>query len=195
MTVPPALMQRVVADSADRATWRKTRERGLGASDAAKWAKLESVPLYIRAKLSDHFEGNDFTRHGNAREPVILSQYRIEQNTLMFHSASNLRFFATPDGVALDAKGHTMLAEAKTVNREMGKTPATYFRQMQWAMFVCDADRDLFVFEEHVRFQPAAMEPQSRWIYRDEAEIRRLVTIAELILEGIDAAEQFRSTL
>jgi hypothetical protein len=195
MTVPPALLERVVADSADRPAWRKTRERGLGASDAAKWAKVESWPLYLKAKLSDHFEGNDYTRHGNAREPVILRQYRIEQNTLMFRSASNPRFFATPDGVALDAAGKTMLAEAKTVNREMGKTPATYYRQMQWAMFVCDAERDLFVFEEHVRFQPAAMEPQSRWIYRDEACIRQLVTIAELILEGLDSAEQFRSTL
>lgn len=195
MTIPAALLERVVADSADRASWRRARTRGLGASDAAKWAKEESWPLYLKAKLSDGFEGNEYTRHGNAREVAILRHYRIEQNTLMFHAAEHPRHFATPDGVRLDAEGHLLLAQAKTSSKELGKIPPTYRRQVLWEQYVCGADRTLFVWEEHVRMQPTAMEPQSAWLYRDDAAIARLVKIADRILEGMDAAEEFRRSL
>lgn len=189
---------RVLGDSKDRATWLRARQGRIGGSDAANFAKETSVPAYIRAKLSDgHFQGNTFTAHGNAREGIMLAAYRFPPNTLLFHAEGNERHVATPDGVLVRADGSVLIAECKTVSGVDwgGSIPPKYRRQAQWQLHVLGAERCLLIHEAHLRLQPVSMEPESQWITRDETAIARLVTIADAVLAGIDAAEQFRSTL
>ena len=52
-------------------------------------------------------------------------------------------------------------------------------------------DRTLFIWEAHRDGQPVGMEPDSVWFYRDDNEIHKLITIADIVLEGMDAAAEF----
>lgn len=204
-----------IADSRDRPKWLAARTGKIGASDAAKYAKVESAPLYLRAKLDEAFQGNTYTSHGNDRERAMLAAYRIEQNTMMFASRSNPRHVATPDGILIANEREVVLAQAKTTLRKT-KTlaggevvvvppftnakgerviPPDYKRQMWWEQYVLGASRTLFVFEEHENFRPTSIEPDSMWLIRDDTEIDKLITIANLVLAGMDAAIQFRKEI
>lgn len=192
-----SIRDRVIADSTDRAAWLRTRKGRIGGSDAANFAKESSVPAYIRAKLSDgHFAGNTFTAHGNAREALMLAAFRFPANRLLFTAEANKRHVSTPDGV-LELPGRVLIAEAKTVQGQDwgGRPPPKYVRQCQWNMHVLGAERCLLIHEAHLALHPVYMEPESQWIERDDAAIARLVTIADAVLAGIDAADQFRKDL
>lgn len=202
---------RQLADSRDKVGWAKARSRAIGASDAASFAKVESAHTYLRAKLYDPFTGNKYTGHGNDREPVILEAMHTEQNFTLFGSAGNDRHVATPDAIRTTATGELFLLQVKTTLQKRNRVgdvvppftnaagefhlPPAYFRQMQWEMYVVGAERSLFVWEEHVDGRPTTMEPESEWIYRDDDEIAKLITIADLVLAGMDAGTRFAREL
>lgn len=205
------VLGRGVADIRDRVAWAKARAPMIGASDAAKFSKVESAHLYLKAKLYAPFSGNGYTAHGNAREPFMLAAYNIEQNFTLFHSADNPRHGATPDGIKLGGDGTFVLAQAKTTlvktktlrTGEVVEVPAftnargeraippDYQRQMWWEQYVMGTDRTLFIWEAHRDGQPVDMEPESVWFHRDDNEIHKLITIADIVLEGMDAAAEF----
>lgn len=213
MTTVADLRSRFVADIRNRDQWASRRSRGLGASDAASFAKLESAPSYLRAKLHNPFNGNAYTAHGNDRERHILAAFGMPQNHYMFRAAENPRHLATPDALRLD-DGVLTLGQAKTVLRKYDlqedgtvkpipiyvdrkgnrAIPPGYRRQMWWEQYVMGADRTLFMWEGHDN-RVHDLEPESCWFYRDDGEIRKLITIADIILDGMDAAEAFRKEL
>lgn len=182
---------RALADSTDRETWLTARQGKIGASDAAGFAKLESAEGYARAKLkSGTFAGNAYTEHGNARERFILSQIGIPHNTVLFHAADNPRHVATPDGIR-EFSGGLLLAEAKTTNKPFAKIPPAYLRQIFWAQYVLGAEKTVFAWEVHVGFIPTDMAPRSVIVERDDAAIKKLVQIADAVLDHLDDAAQF----
>jgi hypothetical protein len=70
-----------------------------------------------------------------------------------------------------------------------------YYDQMQWQMFVLNAERCLFVWEQHDgildphgdgRTYMVSREPQFCWIPRNEDRIAFLITRADEALEAID---------
>lgn len=193
------LLGRVVADSRDRPAWLAARPGRIGGSDAANFAKVTSVPSYVKAKIqSGTFQGNAFTRHGNDREARMLRSYHLEQNTLMFHAAGNEKHVATPDGVLVVAHdGHLVIAECKTTNKPFTKVPLGYLRQCLWNMYVLGATECLFIWELHQGFVAVEAEPESILIRLDDyaAELQTLITIADAVLDGLDAAEQFRKDI
>lgn len=189
------MFARQLADSRDRVSWAKARSGGIGASDAASYAKVVSAPLYLRSKLFNPFGGNTYTSHGNEREPLILAQYHVEQNHTLFHSAGNPRHMATPDGIVLGANGAFFLVQCKTSSSPITKISPTYQRQMLWEQYVMGAQSTLFIWEEHDRFKPVNMEPQSLWFQRDDARIADLITIADIVLAGMDGAKQFEQEM
>lgn len=189
------IMARVLADSRDRPAWLKARVGKIGGSDAAGFAKRESAPLYLRAKLHNPFDGNAYTVHGNDREAAMLRHYGIPQNTLLFASAANPRHVATPDGIVIDGD-EIILAQCKTSMHPMPeRIPPAYARQMWWEQYVMGAHRTLLVWEQHQNFRPVNMEPESRWHHRNDDEIAKLVDIADYVLEGMDEAERFANQM
>lgn len=189
------MFARQLADSRDRVAWAKARANRIGASDVAKYAKVGSAHLYLRAKLFAPFTGNSYTNHGNDREPVILNAFHIEQNHTLFHAAGNDRHVATPDGIVLGGDGTFILAQCKTSSSPIVKIKPEYQRQMWWEQYVMGTDRTLFVWEEHDGFEPVNMEPESMWFYRDDEKLADLIIIADLVLAGMDAAKQFETEM
>lgn len=191
------IMSRVLADARDRPAWLRARIGKIGGSDAASFAKLESAPLYLRAKLHSPFRGNIYTAHGHAREEQILARYRIPQNTYLFHHPDHPRHVATPDGIVVEGS-RVILAQVKTSEKPIpaaDRIPPAYRRQMWWEQWVMGADRTLLIWERHTDFQPVDMEPAAVWFDRDDDEIEKLVTIADYVLEGMDAAERFANEM
>lgn len=190
----PAL-GRGVADIRDKVTWAKRRSNKIGASDAARYAKIESWPLYLKGKLYQPFQGNSYTQHGNEREPVILNQFHVLQNSIMFESADDPRHVATPDGIVIGAT-ELLLVQVKTTMKPLWKIPPTYQRQMWWEQYVMGTDRTVFAWELLDRDgKPSSMEPESDVFYRDDEQISKLITIANLVLAGMDSAAQFRNEM
>lgn len=198
--IPPEheLLGRAVADSRDRPAWLATRPGRIGGSDAAGFSKIESVPSYVRAKLSQEFRGNAYTRHGNDREARMLRAYHLEQNTLMFRSKDDPRHVATPDGVLVSGyDGRIIIAECKTTSKPLRKVPLGYLRQCLWNMYVIGASECLFIWELHQGFVALEAEPESILIRLDEhaEELQQIITIADAVLDGLAAAETFRKEL
>jgi hypothetical protein len=114
----------------------------------------------------------------------------------MFAAAGNDRHVATPDAIKLGQPGEMFLAQAKTTVKPLDNIPPAYQRQMWWEMYVMDTDRTLFLWEPHDGDgHPTAPEPFSQWFYRDDTQISTLITIADLVLEGMDEAAQFQKEL
>ena len=78
------------------------------------------------------------------------------------------------------------LAEIKTTKNPWSRIPRTYLRQVWWQQYVLGAERTLFVWERHRNFVVVDEEPRYVWIDRDEAEIKRLVKLADRSLEELD---------
>ena len=184
---------RVVADIRDRIGWAKARSRGIGASDAAKYSKLESAPLYARDKLYSPFEGNGYTQHGHEREPLMLAAFHTPQNHYMFRSASNPRHFATPDGIKVGADGQIVLVQCKTSSKPFRTIPRSYYRQVWWEQYVMGAEQTMFVWEVHDGFRPVAPEPESIVIDRDEEQIAQMIRIADAVLGILDRADAHKA--
>lgn len=193
--LPAYLAARYVVDQRDREAWAAARTRAIGASEAAKFSKIESVPLYVKGKMHNPFQGNMATGHGNQREEHILAAYHVRQNTLMFHAELNRRFVATPDGITIGADGRIILTQVKTTDHPFKTIPLGYRRQCWWEQYVLGADRTLFVWEEHRNYQPVGMEPESCWIDRDDEELAKMLAIGGLVLSALDEYDEFTKEL
>lgn len=188
----PACLSRVVADQTDRIEWLRARARGVTATDVAKLSTPASVRAAARAKLhGTGFRGNAFTEYGKVREPVIADWMRrhfdIRSSTQLFRSAADPRHLATPDGLGAADDGSLVLAEIKTTVKPFRSIPRNYLRQIWWQQYVLGAERTLFIWEQHRDFVPVGDEPVCRWVDRDDAEIRKLVGLANRLLDEIAA--------
>ncbi len=185
----PSHRERIVADSSDRVSWLRERSRGVTATDAARLASPDSVAGAAASKRRGFgFSGNAFTDHGKARETHIaawvFAEHGISANSSLFHAPTERRHLATPDGVQCN-EGRLQLAEIKTTTKSWRSVPRGYLRQVWWQQYVLDAERTLFVWEEHKGFVPVAADPQCQWVDRDDAEIATLVTLADQLLRAM----------
>lgn len=182
---------RAIADQNDAPVWKAARVGRIGASDAAKYSKLESVALYAADKMAPGYEGSMYTQHGHIREPEILAQLDIPQNTIMFGMSGNDRFSATPDGI----KGNR-LAQVKTTIKPFKTIPLGYRRQVWWEQMVMGPQFQItdFIWEQYSLVNG---KPVAEWdihvvpIERDEEQISKMVTIALEVLKAIDLADTF----
>lgn len=187
----PELAARIVADSRDRVAWLRARARGITATDVAGLSGDRSITRAADAKLGNgaRFGGNAYTDHGRRREPEIAAwvaaTHGIRPSSALFRAEIEHRHLATPDGIAQDASGTVVLAEIKTTNKSWRTIPRTYLRQVWWQQHVLGAERTLFVWEEHERFQPVHDEPRCVWIDRDQREIDRLVQLATRLIDEL----------
>jgi hypothetical protein len=188
------VLHRVIADSRNEPEWLAARVGKIGASDAAAYAKLESVEKYARAKLNTTFTGNRATALGHQWEAAALAAAGWEQNTLMFADANEPAFAATPDGIR-PAPGGLIpeLAEMKLTKHPKARIPATHRRQMWWAQMVCGAERTMYLempYDDDGH--PIGLEPNVVWFDRDEQQIALLLEIAYPVLRILRAADEMK---
>ncbi|TFC92071.1 MULTISPECIES: hypothetical protein [Cryobacterium] len=189
-------LDRILADSTDREAWLLAREPIVGASDAAKLARPESIDVYTAAKLKrSTFSGNRFTESGNLWEPLMLAWAGIPQNTLLIHAESIPGLAATPDGLLVTPAG-IVLAEVKAKHDRIvyGPTPGE-LRQVAFQQY-CVGPEVLytdFIWAEIVNGEMRTEDPKSLRIYpADVADVLAgLLPIAIELSARITAALEF----
>lgn len=200
---------RILADGLDRELWKVARFPVIGASDAARLSKMESVPLYLAGKLArDIFTGNVFTDNGYRWEPMILGWAGFEHNVALFHAPDEKGFAATPDGLRDLGGGQVGLGEVKVkhvplTKRTKGPTLPEW-RQIAWqfriipeAAFMdwCWGDVD----KEGDQEELIDDEPKFIRIYPDDPKVlelqKHLEPIARELLTRLRAALAFEREL
>lgn len=197
---PLWLLNRTLADSADRESWLHVHNKVIGSSTAGKFAKPGSVEIYVRQILEPReFKGNESTRSGNDWEPALLGAVGARPNSLFVHHPDNHRFGATIDGTKAVGDGFAIV-ETKTKHNRVISGPSPYeMRQLAWQMFcVPEAVHAEWVWGEIVR-DPASpvgwrlRRPPQVIVYpRDDPRIvaatALIVPIAHAVLAALDAA-------
>lgn len=181
--------RRIVADQTDRIAWLKARARGVTATDVARLTGEKAVrSLAMEKLLGSRFGGNAYTEHGRLREPAIgrwaANVYGMRSSTALFHAPHSVDHLATPDGLR-EVDGRLELCEIKTTKHSWRSIPRSYLRQVWWQQYVLGAERTLVVWERHDDFVPVADEPECRWVDREDAEIGKLVGLAEDLLRAM----------
>jgi len=183
----------VVADSVvDRERWKTVRRCGVTATDVPVLARggAAARARLLADKLGSpvEFVGNEYTRHGVAREGFIASwveeQFGISPSSVLIASAVNPRYLATPDGLSSNG-----VAECKTTSKPwltVEDIPARYFDQMQWQMFVAGVETCVFAWEEHKDFVPTHMEPKHLVVSYDRERVAVLRGLADGFLAQMD---------
>ncbi len=184
---PVPWRRRVVAQSTDRVAWLRARARGVTGTDVARLSSARALQgLALEKLLGTSFGGNAYTEHGRLREPEIGrwagAVHGMRASTALVHADGNREHLATPDGLR-ERDGALELCEIKTTSHAWRSIPRTYLRQVWWQQYVLGAERTLLVWEQHRDFVPTAVEPECRWVDRDENEIHRLVSLADRLLE------------
>lgn len=193
--------ERILDDGTDRESWLRARDPLLGASDAAKFARMESVDKYVAAKLagSRSFHGNDFTASGNRWEPMMLAWAGITPNRALIHAPGERGFAATPDG-AEETRG----AECKAKHGVIVEGPSVgEWRQLAW-QFVCVPEFESieFIWVELIDGEirnGADGEPRQLTVKRDDPRIVKaldqVLPIAREVLARLTAALQFEKEM
>lgn len=194
-TLADSLAARRVADIRKRDEWNAARPGRIGASDAAKYAKFESVDLYVRAKLLPPWGGGEFADWGHEREPIILADHGVPQNHFMYHHPEFPRFVATPDGIHPEdgrfVQIKTTIKDFRSKRTGEVLVPAHYRRQVWWEQFVGGPEYTVsdFIFEGY-RIENGVYLPNFEAtvvkIERDDAEIAKMARIAHEVCRRLD---------
>lgn len=179
-----------LTSSEDRQAWLDARRNGVTATDVSRLAHGgKSVWAAIKAEKAGgtHWAGNEFTRWGQDREPVIArwasGRWPVEHNTFLLRSDEDERWLATPDLVALDDE--SMLGDIKTAvwrGQPWDEVPANYYDQLTWQMHVTGIPEAVLVVEFHEQFRPVHFEPTVYTVEFDPKRCDELVEIAESFL-------------
>jgi hypothetical protein len=201
------LETRAGASDQDRELWLAERRAGITATEVrdlymGKVRAADLIALKLGRKV-DTFTGNDFTRWGTEREPVIAEMlerlYGIRPESRVFRAADNARFLASPDGVGVDPfDGVLVVSEIKTSGKSLGQGSEAFARtgylaQMTWAMRVTGARVCRFACEERISvvgrgFVEGVVDGWE--VFYDEALAGELEVIASQFLADMDAAAQ-----
>lgn len=198
---------RVIDDGADRDSWIAARSFRIGASDAAKFAKIESADKYADAKLKPRsFFGNEKTENGHTWEDGLTMECGVPPSKALIGAPGNDGFAATPDGLLELPDGSLRLAEAKVKHNKIVTGPSVgEWRQLAW-QFVClpEAVETYFIWAEVVQNE------RGDWVLRRDGVKRLLVPfdhpkiiaarelivpIAHQVLERLQAAHEFERSL
>jgi hypothetical protein len=123
----------------------------------------------------------------------VRRTHGIEPSSLLFHSATERRHLATPDGLRVASDGQLELCEIKTTSKPWRGIPRGYLRQVWWQQYVLGAERTLVVWERHDDFVPVAEEPEFRWVDRDDDQIAILVHLANALIDELHASTAGRA--
>jgi hypothetical protein len=132
---------------------------------------------------------NAYMSWGNQRESyiaeVVKERFGVMPNEWVISKGGKLSpdrwQMATPDGLSLD---HKVIGEYKTTGKPLDKISALYMRQVQWQLYVTDAESCVFAYELRLD-APGGFAPgfdvESQVVKRDEKLIKELVAVAEKV--------------
>jgi predicted phage-related endonuclease len=80
----------------------------------------------------------------------LKDEFGVMPNDWLISSAVSDHYMATPDGLTL---GHKAISEVKTTGKDWNpeRIPVQYRRQVQWQLFVTDAEFCYFRVDAHER--------------------------------------------
>lgn len=196
-------LDRLIVDGSNREEWSEARRPRIGASDAAKFSKADSVDLYVAAKLSTRpFTGNSYTESGHRWEPLMLAYAGIPGNQGLYRSVDEDGFAATPDGI--DPTGRFRLAECKAKHGKVVAGPnLSEWRQLAWQFVVFpEAEEIEFLWVELVDGEIRKAlngQPRNLTVKRDDPKIldltARILPIAHEVLPRLRAALELEKEL
>jgi hypothetical protein len=135
---------------------------------------------------------NEFMSWGNSRERVIAdwvkNEFQIMPNSWLISAGGPMSadrwMLCTPDGLSLT---HHEIAEIKTGGTVTPSIRIDHRRQMQWQLFVTDAERCLYVFEHRKtvgdNFEPG--EITHEWVYPDPEMRDELIDVAQRLQQEL----------
>lgn len=177
-----------VVDRADNEDgWRAARAERVTATDVSRLAAggIQTRRSILAEKMNgSSFYGNADTERGHRREAILADwakrHFGIRPNSALWVSIADPFYAATPDGLAAKAG-----LEIKSTIEDWitNGIPLDYLDQCQWGMVVTGRDRWLFVWEQIDADGQFPLEPEYRWIERDEARIVELRAAADKFIE------------
>jgi predicted phage-related endonuclease len=185
----------VASKSVHAGRWLRARREGVTATQVAKAAAgpggFEQAVEDYRADFVE--QDNPYMAFGRLWEgPVSIflkDKFGVMPNDWLISSAVSDHYMATPDGLTL---GHKAISEVKTTGKDWNpeRIPVQYRRQVQWQLFVTDAEFCYFAWmlreERNGAFVPGWFEPKVITIERDEEMIASLVKVADELWERVN---------
>jgi hypothetical protein len=183
---------RFLVRSSDREAWLKARAEGV----TATMVQRAFTPAGMKEVLAEIDEPREVTPNaymdwGNEREPFIAEfvkqRHGLLANDWLISKGGKMSpdrwMMATPDGLCWH-DGHKTIGEYKTSGKPLDKIPAHYIRQIQWQMWVTDAEQCVFAWELRMD-APGGFAPgfdiETQIVQRDNALIKKLVAVAEQV--------------
>ena len=185
----------VASKSVHAGRWLQARREGVTATQVAKAAAgpggFEQAVEDYRADFVE--QDNPYMAFGRAWEgPISMhlkDDFGVMPNDWLISSAVSDHYMATPDGLTL---GYNAISEVKTTGKDWDpkRIPVQYRRQVQWQLFVTDAEFCYFAWmlreERDGAFVPGWFEPKVITIERDEDMIASLVKVADELWERVN---------
>ncbi len=183
-------VDRFLVRSSDRQAWLWHRSQGVTATMVARAFTLAGfAEVVAQMENPEEVTPNAYMDWGNQREPyiaeVVKERYGVMPNEWVISKGGKLSpdrwQMATPDGLSLD---HKVIGEYKTTGKPLDKISALYMRQVQWQLYVTDAESCVFAYELRLD-APGGFAPgfdvECQVVERDEKLIRELVAVAEKV--------------
>lgn len=174
------------------ADWLTARRLGITASGFGELVTRSGEPSksrskVIEAKVTGIEKSMGFVEAlalGKENEPIIAArveaEYGVKENHWLLAHGETPRFLATPDGLSSE-----LASEYKTSVKSWGQNLYTYYRQIQWQLFVTERQASVFaVLHPHTGAFMAGLVP------RDDAEVEFLSTVADEVLKEMDVYAQ-----
>jgi hypothetical protein len=181
---------RFLVRSLDREAWLWHRSQGVTATMVARaFTPAGFAEVVAQMENPEEVTPNAYMEWGNQREPyiadVVKERFGVMPNEWVISKGGKLSpdrwQMATPDGLALD---HKVIGEYKTTGKPLDKISALYMRQVQWQLYVTDAESCVFAYELRLD-APGGFAPgfdvECQIVERDEKLIRELVAVAEKV--------------
>lgn len=181
---------RFLVRSSDREAWLWHRSQGVTATMVARaFTPAGFAEVVAQMENPEEVTPNAYMEWGNQRESyiadVVKERYGVMPNEWVISKGGKLSAdrwqMATPDGLSLD---HIMIGEYKTSGKPLDKIPAHYMRQVQWQLYVTDAESCVFAYELRLD-APGGFAPgfdvECQIVERDEKLIKELVAVAEKV--------------
>jgi putative phage-type endonuclease len=183
----------IASKSLDEEGWLEARQGKITATLIAQAATPKGFEEAVTKLLGEAppVIDNAYMEFGRRMEGFISlwvkDRYSVIPNEWLIAHKERPEFVATPDGIAWHGP---RISEVKTTGTDWGewkKVPIHYRRQVQWQMFVTDAEECVFAWllreEQDGRFVSPWLEPKAITVTRDDEEIEKLSEVAERLLK------------